>query len=113
SGLLTFLASPTPERQPNPAVYYQQLHYALSRIPGVTLVSSAWHIPFGGNWHGEFFIREDKGDRGPGNTQTNVTAIEPGFARAIGARIISGRALTAADDSAGPPVALINKSLAA
>jgi predicted permease len=89
------------------------LHDALAAIPGVTSVSSAWHIPFGSNWHGDVFIREDKGDRGPANTQTNVTAIEPGFERAIGARIIAGRAFTAADDSVGPLVALINKALAA
>ena len=112
SGLLTFLASPSRERQPSPALYYRQLHDALSSIPGVSLVSSAWHIPFGGNWHGDVFVREDKGDRGPANSQTNVTAIEPGFERAIGVRIIAGRALTVADDSAGPPVALINKTLA-
>jgi predicted permease len=93
-------------------LYYRQLHDALSIIPGVTAVSSAWHIPFGSNWHGDVFIREDKGDRGPANTQTNVDATEPGFERAIGARIIAGRAFTAADDSAGPPVALINKTLA-
>jgi len=113
SGLLTFLASPSRERQPSPALYYRELHDALSSIPGVTSVSSAWHIPFGGNWHGDVFSREDKGDRGPANPQTNVNAIEPGFERAVGARIVAGRAFTAADDSAGPPVALVNKTLAA
>jgi predicted permease len=112
SHLLTFVASPSSDRQPSPAAYYHQLRGALSSIPGVTSVSSAWHIPFGGNWHGDVFIREDKGDRGPANTQTNVDAIEPGFESAIGARIIAGRAFTTSDDSAGPPVALINRTLA-
>jgi len=112
SGLLTFIAAPPRDREPSPAAYYQRLHDALARIPGVNLESSAFHIPFGGNWHGDVFVREDRGDRGPANTQTNVNAVEPGFERTMGARIIAGRAFTAADDSGGPPVALVNETLA-
>ena len=110
--LLTFLASPSRDREPSPAAYYKRLGDELARIPGVTSVSTAFHIPFGGNWHGDAFIREDKGDRGPGNTQTAANAVAPGFERTMGGRIVAGRAFTAADDSAGPPVALINESLA-
>lgn len=113
SRLLTFMAAPPRGRETSPQAYYQRLDDALARIPGVTAVATAWHIPFGSNWHGDVFIREDKGDRGPANTQTNVDAIAPGFERTIGARIIAGRALTAADnDALGPPVALINETLA-
>jgi putative ABC transport system permease protein len=112
TGLLTFIASPSREREPSPAAYYQRLSDALARIPGVTQVSTVFHIPFGGNTHGDVFVREDRGGRGPANTQADANAVAPGFLRTLGGRIIAGRAFTAGDDSAGPPVALINETLA-
>jgi predicted permease len=112
-GLLTFLAAPSPERQPSPAAYYQRLSEALKTIPGVSDVSTMWHVPFGENDHGDVFVREDGSVSGPRDRLSNADAVDPGFDRVMGARVLAGRAFTEADDSVNAPVAMINKTLAA
>jgi predicted permease len=88
------------------------LHDRVTSIPGVAAVSYSQNgIFIGTEWHTDvhpagFVARAVK------DTTTAADRVGAGYARAIGARLLAGRDLTAQDEGVAPHTALVNESFA-
>jgi putative ABC transport system permease protein len=95
------------------AAFHDQLLASLSATPGVVAVGLGSSLPFGGtNADTSFFID----GRPPLNPRdmphTHPRTISPDYFRAMGIRMVEGRAFTEQDHAQAPRVTVINETMA-
>jgi predicted permease len=113
---LTFQVAPVGPRYKTDADaqnFFLQLEKRIVALPGVQAVGASSHLPFDDypNWY-EYYWREGA----PASEQTNLMAdhraVLPGYFAALGAKFVSGRDFTEADNSSHPNVIVVDDSLA-
>ena len=112
---MTFNIAPSDSKYPDSAAiagFYSTLLPALRKLPGVIAVGSTQFLPFTPGQWGDDFVRVGSSDRAPNLPTTTIQMISPGLPEALGLRVISGRAFTAADTLIAPRVAVVNETLA-
>lgn len=92
--------------------YFERATRELATLPGVRAVAAAQTIPFAVDWVFSFSI-EGRPEDPPGKEPSaNYYAVTPDYFRAMGIRVVRGRAFTEADGRDGRRVAIINEKLA-
>jgi predicted permease len=95
------------------AEFYERLHAALARQPGVLAAGVVSVAPLSGLLASVPFSVPS---RPPGTYReqpsANFRAISPGYLSAIRARIVAGRGFAESDDASAPAVALVSRALA-
>jgi len=91
--------------------FYDRLLDQVRALPGVESAAEASRLPvIGGKWTSEFAIQgRAEQDRG---MEVRHLEITPGYLKTMGISLLAGRDLTAEDRADGPPVVLINETLA-
>ncbi len=88
------------------------LHDRVASLPGVAAVSYSQNgIFMGTEWHTDVSVAGQV-VRTPRDTVSAADKVGAGYARAIGARVISGRDFGAQDEGVAPHTALVNRSFA-
>jgi predicted permease len=87
---------------------------AVTAIPGVTAVGLIDRPPLGMGWNDNVVFKDGVSDRKESNKATDAYQyrISPGYFRAAGTTLLTGRVLTWHDDSKAPPVAVVNEEFA-
>lgn len=94
------------------AVFYRTLLERVAAIPGVASASMASHLPFSGSKSGNDIFAEGAPPPKPGEqTIAFHRTIDAGYFRALQVPLKGGRFFTARDSS-GPPIAIVNETLA-
>ena len=85
----------------------------LRQIPGVQAAGVVTYLPLSG-WNGgiDFDIEGRPSGTGADRPSAAYQAATDDYFRAIGMRVVNGRTFTPRDDRSGPPVVVINESLA-
>ena len=92
--------------------FYEDLLHRLAAAPGVTATGMVTNLPFSGTRRGHDIAVEGAPAPRPGEQKiVFVRIIDPGYFQAMQVRLVRGRFFTQADP-AGPPVAIINETLA-
>lgn len=91
----------------------QQLQKNFSALPGVDSVSAVSHLPLDdtGNWY-DYYWKQGASAEQQNTVMADHRSILPGYFRAIGATLVSGRDLTESDDAAHRHVAIVDDVLA-
>jgi predicted permease len=89
----------------------ERILFMLSGLPGAESVAAVNWIPFGGGLLRGDFQLED-GRRLPRGFLVDKPVISAGYFRAMGIRLVSGRAFTERDNSTAPGVVVISESVA-
>jgi putative ABC transport system permease protein len=114
--LLTFdvkLSGPRAEYQARQVQFYDALERRLEAVPGVVSAGSAVTLPIGGDDFGTHFLVEGRPTPKPGfEPGAGYQIVMPGFFRAMGIPITSGRDVRDSDTRTSPRVALVNETLA-
>ncbi|OIR03744.1 macrolide export ATP-binding/permease protein MacB [mine drainage metagenome] len=98
--------------------FVEQLTDSLQHLPEVNAVSYGSHIPFDNSFETSKILPEGElvGDKSADPSHQPVVAginhTGPGFLKALGVTLISGRDFTRQDDASAPPVVIINQALA-
>jgi putative ABC transport system permease protein len=101
-----------PEKRQQVA-FYQRALSRLETLPGVTSVGASTMLPLSGSRSRQGFSIEGRAPSSPGEVlQADDRSISPGYFRATGIPLLRGRAFTEADDTDGPPVVIINETMA-
>ena len=91
---------------------YRDLAARLASLPGVTSVSAGWPMPLSGSEVNIGFEVEGR-PVAPGEEPVeHISVVTPEFFRTMRIPLIAGREFTAADDSRGPGVAIVNEAFA-
>jgi putative ABC transport system permease protein len=101
-----------PERQ---AAFYRQALERIESLPGVRAAGVVNDLPLSGSRSGRSFdIEGRKTDSEPGamTPQADYRKVSPGYFRAMGMRLLSGRGFDEHDDADAPGVAVINETCA-
>ena len=106
----------TPEQHPDPVelnAYVASIRAAVEAVPGVRRTASTSALPLQGWGYGVPYSiagREsmDRTDRRP----AFFKIVSPSYFDALGIKLLAGRVLSDSDLAGGPPVALINETLA-
>lgn len=110
--LLTFSVDATPTRPDtaNAVAFYRELEERLDTIPGVVGAGASNTGPFSNSDQGGNITVE--GYRGAENEYTGaqLSAINPGFFRALGIPVQAGREFNARDDAGAPKVVVVNQT---
>ncbi len=87
---------------------------AMQTIPGVTSVGFADRTPLNGTMRWSIVFAGDATDLRPSNAAAEVPmySVSPGYFRAAGTAMLSGRDFTWHDDQNAPPVAVVNQQFA-
>ena len=87
---------------------------AVTAIPGVTAVGLIDRPPLGMGWNDNVVFKDGVSDRKESNKATDAYQyrISPGYFRAAGTTLLTGRVLTWHDDSKAPHVAVVNEEFA-
>ena len=92
---------------------FREVQDRLSGIPGVRKVSLATYAPMTGDQWGHDLRFEGRPEPGPkDDVFADFTRITPGFFDAIGAKMLTGRAITDDDNANTRPVAVVNEAFA-
>jgi putative ABC transport system permease protein len=114
--LLTFdvkLSGPRAEFQARQVEFYAALQQRLEAIPGVVSAGSAVTLPIGGDDFGTSYLVDGRPvPRAGDEPRAGYQIVMPGFFKALGIPLKSGRDVTASDLRTSTPVALVNESLA-
>jgi predicted permease len=114
--LLTFdvkLSGPRAEYQARQVEFYAALQRRLEAIPGVVSAGSAVTLPIGGDDFGTSVLVEGRPRPKPGDEpHAGYQIVMPGFFKAMGMPLKSGRDVRDSDTRASQPVALVNEALA-
>ncbi len=86
---------------------------AIGHVPGVERVALSTILPMTGNLNTRTALIDDHPPQAP-NGVYNVVAgsVTPGFVATMGLHLLAGRDFTAQDDTASPPVAIVNRAMA-
>ena len=98
---------PTEQRTTPPAVLFATVLEHSRNLPGVEAAALADVLPLGGASRSYAF--QFRGKQSP---IIDLSVVTPGYFSAIGAQIVTGRALDAGDRRGAPLVAVVNQSLA-
>ena len=94
--------------------FFAQLRERAAALPGARTAVLAASVPFGGNLSSARVVLEQPtATLTDGAMETPRNIVSDGYFAALGFRLISGREFTAQDDSAAPPVVMINAAFAA
>jgi predicted permease len=87
---------------------------SLAAVPGVSAVGLVDQQPLGLGWNMNNVFKDGVSDRKESNkaTDTFQYRISPGYFRAAGTTLLTGRVLTWQDDSKAPHVAVVNEEFA-
>ena len=115
-GVSTFLIALPRERYPDgprQAAFYSELRERVRTLPGVLSVGLGSNVPVSGQSMMSPLMVEGRA-REPGAAQTFVqqTVADEGYFRALGMRLVAGRAFTEADGASAVPAAVVNEELA-
>ena len=113
--LLTAFVMLPPSKYPEPrsqAVFFRQLMDRIALIPGVECAGGADSAPMLSNDAGPVSIEGHEARPGERVIQAERPKITPDYFRAMGIRLLRGRAFTWADDENSPPVTIINEAAA-
>src|SRR5581483_8459249 len=113
NGLLTMTAS-LPERQVAPR-FFPNLAERIRTVPGVKVAAVATNIPFGFDGYEDNFIVEGQENRTSSNYETEQAEYQlttPDSFKAMGIPLLAGRDFLETDTNDGPPVAIIDETLA-
>jgi putative ABC transport system permease protein len=92
--------------------FYTQLLERLANVPGARSAAVAMPLPLTGN---SMTVRFDIAERpAPPSARpgSDIAIVSPGFFETAGIRLLQGRGFTDQDDSAGPPVLIVNRAFA-
>lgn len=92
----------TPQQQ---LEFYNQVQQRLAALPGIESVVFTTLLPVSGD---DEIYEVGRDASGPHNPSALSFRVTPGYMRALGIPIISGREFTATDDAAAPKVCIIN-----
>ena len=92
-------------------MYYDQLLPRLRALPGVSLASGTWALPFSEDYASSAMVPDDRPapDHAPALA---VIPVLPSFFQTLGVALREGRDFTAADREGSPDVAVVNETLA-
>ncbi len=91
---------------------FQRVQEAIAAVPGVQAVGRTLIAPIhGGGWNCATF-HEGADRNSPSAVTANVRTADPSYFSTIGTPVLRGRAFTGADIADGPPVAIVNQTLA-
>ena len=92
---------------------FRGIQERLRAIPGVRRVSSATYAPLSGDqWGTTFGFRANPNLVRRTMSSADWTRVTPGFFDTLGAKMLSGRAITEGDNGNSRPVAVINEAFA-
>jgi putative ABC transport system permease protein len=113
---VTSIALPLPERYNSATTltpFVSTLLDQVRAIPGVRSASLAWSLPFEGGSNYDGYLIDGRPVPPAGNEdQTYQTAVSQGFFSTLGIQMLYGRDFTAADDTTGLSVAVVNDVIA-
>jgi predicted permease len=91
---------------------FQEVSDALAAVPGVTNVSaSVIQLLANNNWGNDVAVQGFK--KGPDtDANANFNEVGPGFYKALGTTLLSGREFSPSDNLNGPKVAIVNEEFA-
>ncbi len=95
-------------------IVQKRLVEALEAIPGVTAVGMVDQPPLHDSWNPVNVFSDKTTDLRPANAAAEVIqyVVSPGYLRAAGTALLSGRELTSHDDSNSPGVGVVNREFA-
>ncbi len=93
--------------------FFAQLRERARALPGVREAVTAMSVPFGGNLNSASVTLERPSPALVGTVEAFRNTVSDGYLSALGMRLVSGRDFTAQDDSAAPPVVIVNEAFAA
>jgi predicted permease len=106
--VLSVQLSLPPERYGEPAVvagFYDELLRRVAALPGARAAGATWALPFGEQYAAGTFV--------PADGRVPETApVRGDFFRALGMRLVRGRAFGPDDSASAPPVIVVNETLA-
>ena len=92
---------------------FEEISAELTALPSVDAVGMASAGPlFGGRETTSFRVSGSGGDNGTRDAVARWYDMDPGYFRTMGIPLLEGRYFDAADDSAGAPVVIVNRTLA-
>jgi predicted permease len=96
------------------ATFMTQLRDRLASAPGIAAAGVASASPLGGGgfYLGRMMIAEGLGPGPEGEVTVQWNVATPGYMEALGVPLLRGRDFTTHDDSAGPPVMIVNEAFA-
>lgn len=93
--------------------FYESVRKNLVALAGIDSAAVVSNLPFGGSFDMIGMIDAGQGDRIPaGALSADRYGADPGYFETMGIPLLSGRTFTDFDDSASPPVVIVNRSLA-
>jgi putative ABC transport system permease protein len=103
-----------PPGSPQSRAFYQEVLARVKAIPGVKAVASAnVGMPMTGGRCMQLLIVESRApEPAEQRPQAECSSVGPDYIRAMGMRLRAGRGFTEQDDDKGPPVVIINETLA-
>jgi len=114
--LLTFdvkLTGPRAEYQARQVEFYAALQRRLEAVPGVVSAGSAVTLPIGGDDFGTTYLVEGRPAPRPGyEPHAGYDMVMPGYFKAMGIPLRSGRDARESDTRTSPRVILVNEALA-
>jgi predicted permease len=84
----------------------------LSRLPGVELASATCCVPLEGGYGLPFLVVGRPLDQGPFHGGGGWQTVSPGYFEVFHIPVVRGRSFNERDNSAGPPVVVINQAMA-
>ena len=93
--------------------FFHQVHDRMTSSPGVQSAAVSTTLPMSGSNLGAGFTVDDHPVANPADRPTAAGfAISPDYFATMGIQLVRGRVFTARDDENGPPVAIINETMA-
>ena len=93
--------------------FFREVHDRMAAAPGVQSAAVSTTLPMSGSSLGAGFTVDDHPVANPADRPTAAGfAISPDYFATMGIQLVRGRAFTARDDENGPPVAIINETMA-
>jgi len=113
--LLTAFVSLPPEKYPEPrrqGEFFREAMERIASIPGVECAGGADSAPMLSNDAGSVSIEGHPAQPGEMDIEAERPKITPDYFRAMGMRLLRGRAFTWADNESSLPVAIVNEAAA-
>jgi len=93
--------------------FLKTLQDQVTSLPGVETAALANHLPIGGDiWQARFLTRQTAAVSDEDMPRAVTRTVSPGFLKAAGIGLVSGRDFDAADIAGGRPVVVVNERLA-
>jgi putative ABC transport system permease protein len=93
--------------------FFQELNQRVASLPGVESVGLVIYLPLGGSNSSAYFIVDGLPEPPPGQEFSGrYRACTPGYFKAMGITVLSGRGFTEQDTATSQRVAIINETMA-